>query len=547
MSFFALCISLLAIVKGWYHISIMKALYTLLLGLGLFVATPAGVLASEADGRFDPIFHTTQVCHDPSCTTPTPGLINFRVTGLPEITIEDLSGIDGTAWGSEIGWINFDPSGPEEVVVDVPTGIVSGKAWAQGSGWVNFSVTGQTVSINDRGEFSGYAWTGGPNGGWIKFDCGSVNTCVKTDWRPLPYRGTGGLGGGGGGGGGSDQDQCSNIDGDQEVVPSGLTKSGNQCVALNDECPNLVGVQAVLPTPFIKDAGGICILKDVDYCSNIDGAQTGVPLGKTVLSDGTCVDSLNVPDLPAVVERDFCPNLYDIQFELPEGYVIDELGSCVPEETDYCPNVDGAQTVVPRGEMIDNYGNCVVIPPATVNVPGEDDGIRVVSYPFVPKPLLIPLDIIFIGSFFVDEYGRPYVDGISIALTALGAIVLAGIIWWWLLLLLAGGRKWGIVYNALSKKAIPEATVELYNGAGALVSAIKTNKEGKYRFPIKKGIYKIKVIAPQYVFPSNLLHGNYADTLGKDKLDHLYFGELFEITSHKKITKNIPVDPSVSA
>ena len=50
------------------------------------------------------------VCHDSACSTPTPGVITFSVTGISPVTISD-SGLVGTAWGNEIGWINFAPTG----------------------------------------------------------------------------------------------------------------------------------------------------------------------------------------------------------------------------------------------------------------------------------------------------------------------------------------------------------------------------------------------------------------------------------------------------
>jgi hypothetical protein len=82
---------------------------------------------------------------------------------------------------------------------------MSGYAWSGVSGYINFAPTSYGVTINSSGELNGYAWTGGPSGGWIKFDCtgGSTSTCVKTDWRPTAGRTvTPSTGGGGGGGGG---------------------------------------------------------------------------------------------------------------------------------------------------------------------------------------------------------------------------------------------------------------------------------------------------------------------------------------------------------
>jgi hypothetical protein len=53
---------------------------------------------------------------------------------------------------------------------------------------VNFRPTNGGVTINGNGEWNGYAWVGGLYGGWIKFDCASPSSCVKTDWRAVQYR-----------------------------------------------------------------------------------------------------------------------------------------------------------------------------------------------------------------------------------------------------------------------------------------------------------------------------------------------------------------------
>jgi hypothetical protein len=505
----------------------------------LVILAPVALFASESDGTISATNKNALVCHDTTCTSPTPGVLNFRPTGTTPVTIEDTDGIDGIGWGNEIGWINFDPTGPEEVLIDPDTGVLSGKAWAQASGWVNFSVTGQSVSINNDGEFTGYAWTGGPNGGWILFDCGTVGACVTTDWRPIPAREDEG-----GGASGGSTDKCDNIAGNQSEVPAGLTRSGGNCVSVIDQCPNLAGSQAVVPTPFYKDTGGLCLLSNVDYCSNIDGNQTSVPVGLTVTTGGACVESEDVPPLPEVVERDYCPNLFDIQPSLPAGYVVDEMGMCVPETTDYCPNIEGNQTIVPGGLKIDSDGSCVTLPPEEVPTIPEIEGDReVIAYSFVPKAFQVPLDVPFLSVFFAEEGGLlPLIDGVSILLSLLGLGALG-----WLFFLvpgLIGNNKWGVVYNALSKAPLPGVTVSLFTGEGALVKTITTDAKGTFGFKVKQGVYRIRIDAPGFTFPSGLLHGNMQDTIGKSSLTHLYFGEPFALKSMQKMELNIPVDPS---
>jgi hypothetical protein len=125
--------------------------------------------------------------------------MNWRATNAPAaVALSDASGITGYAWGDELGWINFTPSSGG-LNLNPNTGAVVGMAWSATTGWINFAPTNGGVSINTNGEFTGWAWASGAYGGWIKFNCGDPNACVKTDWVPISARGGGGGGGGGGG------------------------------------------------------------------------------------------------------------------------------------------------------------------------------------------------------------------------------------------------------------------------------------------------------------------------------------------------------------
>jgi len=171
--------------------SVVIVFLGVLLGAGL-------VDASVSDGTIDPGFNNAIVCHDAGCATGSPnippGVINFAptVSSGDVIHITD-TGITGKAWGTGLGWITMQPSTGGGVTIDPATGLLSGKAWSQVSGWINFRPSGGGTSaglpigvqITATGEFQGWAWTGGPEGGWIKFDCSTAETCVQTDWRPI--------------------------------------------------------------------------------------------------------------------------------------------------------------------------------------------------------------------------------------------------------------------------------------------------------------------------------------------------------------------------
>ena len=167
-------------------------------------------LASQSVGTIDTISKYARICQDASCTTY--GSINMKPTingstpGALSVTITDTV-VTGHAWGDQIGWINFAPTG-SGVTVNPNTGVLSGFAYAQNGSWINFAPTGQSVTLVDNGSgsnFSGWAYASGISGGWLRLDCGSASTCVKTDWRTISNRTvvTTGTSGGGGGGGGS--------------------------------------------------------------------------------------------------------------------------------------------------------------------------------------------------------------------------------------------------------------------------------------------------------------------------------------------------------
>jgi hypothetical protein len=416
----------------------------------LFAVSVFSAEASVSNGTIDTSFFKTKVCHDVTCTTPAPGIFNMKPTGTTAVTIEDSAGVDGIGWGSEIGWIVFDPTGPEGVTINATTGELSGKAWAQASSWINFrpANSGTTalgvpigVRITNNGEFYGWAWTGGPNGGWILFDCSNAATCVKTDWRPLGARTTttpvtappssngspsGGL------------DLCANMLGTQLTIPSGYVFDQGICTAVpQDACGNLPGFQAGVPLGYRLDGAGMCVLPQ-DFCSNLDGVQEQVPNGMVVRADGTCgarqpfeidVDDDGIIDIPGTgtsstgtivglptvfnpetppasvpaflkpyTERlaDRCPNLDGFQASIPLGFVADTVGWCVPTYIDYCPNIDGEQPVVPSDLYIDESGACVLSDSYPFTYPTEV-GKTIVSFEIVPPDVRIPVYIPFVA------------------------------------------------------------------------------------------------------------------------------------------------------
>jgi hypothetical protein len=105
-------------------------------------------------------------------------------------------------------------------------------------------------------------------------------------------------------------------------------------------------------------------------------------------------------------------------------------------------------------------------------------------------------------------------------------------------------RKWGVVYDSLTKQPVDLAIVRLFDSeTKKLVETRVTNREGKYLFIAELGKeYYISVIKPGYVFPTKLLA-----TAEKDKeYTDLYHGQPFKTGEERKsgfIAYNIPIDP----
>lgn len=115
-------------------------------------------------------------------------------------------------------------------------------------------------------------------------------------------------------------------------------------------------------------------------------------------------------------------------------------------------------------------------------------------------------------------------------------------------LLLFGKRKrkkWGVVYNSLNKMAIDLAVVRLIEAqTGRVVRTRITDKDGRYFFMAKPGIYRIEIKKPGFIFPTVHLRDAKEDFQYLD----VYHGEIIQVReSSRQITANIPVDPIAAA
>lgn len=119
--------------------------------------------------------------------------------------------------------------------------------------------------------------------------------------------------------------------------------------------------------------------------------------------------------------------------------------------------------------------------------------------------------------------------GLPAALGPLGNLFAFFIAW------LKRRRRYGVVFNSSSRKPVPGAFVRLIAEGGnqfevgKLLESKKTDDKGRFSFDVRKGLYRIEVIAPEFQFPSSRA------SIG-------YRGEVIEATDKGMVYPDIPVD-----
>ncbi|MFA6214986.1 MAG: DUF4215 domain-containing protein [Patescibacteria group bacterium] len=104
-------------------------------------------------------------------------------------------------------------------------------------------------------------------------------------------------------------------------------------------------------------------------------------------------------------------------------------------------------------------------------------------------------------------------------------------------------KKWGVIYNALTKQPVDLAIVRLYQKENnRLIQSRVTDKLGRYSFLIDPGRYYLTVTKPKFDFPTAYLQNLKEDVSYLD----LYHGGTIEVTGQRAdITANIPIDPQI--
>jgi hypothetical protein len=156
--------------------------FTFMLLLGVALASVTAVLAAGNIDSTDKWAWGTNV-----------GWINFDPTHGGVSVYSDH--LEGYAWGENIGWIRLgtctgggpctyaNTSATNYGVNNDGGGNLSGYAWSTDTGWINFDPEGdERVTIDPlTGDFDGYAW--GENIGWIHFQNADPAYKVNTAWR----------------------------------------------------------------------------------------------------------------------------------------------------------------------------------------------------------------------------------------------------------------------------------------------------------------------------------------------------------------------------
>lgn len=98
-------------------------------------------------------------------------------------------------------------------------------------------------------------------------------------------------------------------------------------------------------------------------------------------------------------------------------------------------------------------------------------------------------------------------------------------------------RKWGIVYDSVSKQPLDPVYVVLKDKNGKELDTKITDMYGRFGFLVPPGEYYIEANKTHYKFPSGKISGP------SDELyDHIYHGELLKIDDPNALIINIPMD-----
>ncbi len=448
------------------------------------------------------------------------GWINFLPTN-GGLTITDTA-ITGYAWSDNFGWINFSPNLVS--VINNCGGILSGYAWSSQLGWINMS----GVTISTSGVFVGTGGTAGTLAGQINFSCTNCN--VRTDWRPCAVRPSGGGGGsaGGGGTGGSTPPSPT-----PTPTPTPTPEPTPEPTPTPTPPPETPTPPTPTPTP------------PVTPVPPTPPPEGQLPPGTTPPSEET-----GPAELPGVI-----PGV---------GAGTEQGGGGITT-----PPTEGGQPQITPGPEAQPGAGAGQPPPTIFNVP----------VPKALEPLARDITSVTRGvmtdirkavtSFSESKAGRQIIQtteqvqetlaepqvqaaavpalaaaGIATVTAAAGSTALFNYLFFLftqplLLFTREKRRKYGVVYNSLSKIPVDLAAVRVIDDSGKTLQTKITDAQGRYYFLVDKGQYTLETAKKGFTFPTTLLVGQTQDL----PFEELLTTPKLNLDNDTVIAKNIPLDP----
>lgn len=388
--------------------------------------------------------------------------------------------LTGHAWSTNYGWINFNPNNGG--VVNNGTGTLSGYAWGQQLGWINFS----GVTVSSSGVFSGTATIN--IGGSISFGCDQCN--ATTDWRPASVRNAGSSGGGSG-------------------SSSSSSSSSQSTVPASNPSPTPAPEPAPAPTP----------------------------------------EPAPIPE----------PESTPVPTPIPEP---------TPEPTPTPTPEPAPEPAQPEPPTTNPFSSVNVIQNVSQTINSVSQGLQTLSEVFSSN-FTETTEKIVQNAVVAGEQVRRVIDtpegsvatktisttaaAVSVVATTSTLVfspasvfeaVFAPIKLWGLLLVLVGirkrSRRWGVVYDSVTKQPLDPAYVTLKNLQGKDLQTAVTDLDGRYGFLVEPGTYAMEAKKTNYVFPSKNSIGKIQDEL----YDNIYSGgQLPILRAGDVIARNIPLDP----
>lgn len=404
--------------------------------------------------------------------------INFEPQG-GGVTVDD-TGTIGYAWAENIGWINTDPAGGNVTLsCSDGEGTFHGYWWGQTGSWINLEPTGGGLILTEDGEFSGNIWM--QNVGWIKFDCGSALSCVKTE-----YRCPSDDGGGGGGGGPTEGDPT-------DPTFCELNPSDPSCNPEPDFCTENPTDPSCLPPP--------------DFCTKNP-------------TDPSCIQP----------PPEFCE-------EHPEdSSCITDEPPVVPETPPENPGGPGEETPGGSNENRnqENQSEKFSDSPITFDI------LDIPALPIAVSQAVQKLREAVEDTPVPAAARAAATAGVAVSFPGLAIRLINAFMGF--LGYRKTRRHWGVVYDSVTKQPLDPAVVTLHDArTGVEVASAITDLDGRYSFLAQPGIYSIHAAKTHYVFPSQILAGKSRDELYND----LYFGQAITLqTAGEVLTHDIPMDPS---